>query len=87
MRAMESLVQRLSLFLVLAGLPTPARAQHCDWSALDIGMNNNVRALTVFDDGSGSALYAGAPSLQPGAWMPPVSPSGTVRAGHPSEGD
>ncbi len=30
------------------------------WSALESnGMNNDVRALTVFDDGSGPALYAG----------------------------
>lgn len=29
------------------------------WSALDIGTDNNVGALTVYDDGSGSKLYAG----------------------------
>ena len=59
MRATGSLVPRLSLLLVLAGLPTPTRAQQCEWSALGSGMNNSVRALTVFDDGSGLALYAG----------------------------
>jgi len=43
---------------------------------LDTGMNYPVHALTVFDDGSGPALYAGGqfewaggiPSLHIGAW-------------------
>lgn len=29
------------------------------WSALGTGMNSNVEALAVFDDGNGAALYAG----------------------------
>ncbi len=38
-----------------------ARWDGFSWSALGTGMNHDVRALTVFDDGSGSgpALYAG----------------------------
>jgi hypothetical protein len=29
------------------------------WSPLGSGMNQRVNALTVFDDGTGAALYAG----------------------------
>lgn len=40
-----------------------ARWNGSEWSALDgalgIGMDGSVRALAVYDDGSGSALYAG----------------------------
>jgi hypothetical protein len=39
------------------GRPLPATAQQ--WSPLGSGMNSGVYTLTVFDDGSGPALYAG----------------------------
>ncbi|TWT45100.1 Cortical protein marker for cell polarity [Phycisphaerae bacterium RAS1] len=45
------------------GKVAASRIAKCDgirWSPLDIGMSNGwVSALTVFDDGSGPALYAG----------------------------
>ena len=36
-----------------------ARWNGSSWSALGTGANDTVVALTVFDDGGGSALYAG----------------------------
>ncbi|MFH0981994.1 MAG: thrombospondin type 3 repeat-containing protein [Planctomycetota bacterium] len=41
------------------------------WSALGSGMNFYVRAFTVFDDGTGPALYAGGDfTLAGGVWAP-----------------
>src|SRR5712692_6157879 len=53
---------RLSLLVVvlgLVGIVRPALAQSCQGPALGNGTNGPVRALTVFDDGTGPALYAG----------------------------
>lgn len=36
------------------------------WSALSLGMNDNVFAMTVFDDGSGPALFIGGAFTQAG---------------------
>src|SRR5678816_4424470 len=48
---------------VIAGLALPAIAQPCDpgWSALGTGVTGPyvVLSMTVFDDGSGPALYVG----------------------------
>lgn len=56
------------------------------WSALGSGMGGvspPVSALTVFDNGTGAALYArGASSPAPGAWRPTLSPSGAVGHRH-----
>jgi hypothetical protein len=55
--------------LVLGGLP--AQAGNCEpqWSPLGSGVSGpfpSVRSLTVFDDGSGPALYAGGDFTQAG---------------------
>src|SRR5690606_27287296 len=36
------------------------------WSAVGAGMNERVRALAVFDDGAGPALYAGGEFTEAG---------------------
>ena len=45
------------------------------------GMNSTVVALTVFDDGTGAALYAGGSFTTAGGAAPTTSPSGTGRRG------
>src|SRR5260370_11076295 len=57
MRGMMLVLSVLSLVLGLLRA-APAVAQKCEWSALGSGMNGFVFALTVFDDGTGPALYA-----------------------------
>ena len=68
-------------------MAVPALAQ-CNWSVLGSGMEGNsaphVAALSVFDDGSGTALYAGAYSLSQEACRPTRSPSGMARNGQRS---
>ena len=49
----------LVVVLGLVGIVRPALAQSCQGPALGSGMNDIVRALTVFDDGTGPALYTG----------------------------
>src|SRR5262249_42832082 len=44
-----------------------ARWDGTSWSALGQGMNSTVRALAVFDDGSGPALYAAGSFTQTGS--------------------
>ena len=58
----------------------------CSWSSLGSGVTGGalpiftyVDALTVFDDGTGPALYAGAGTLRPAASPPTTLPSGTGR--------
>jgi len=49
-------------FTTADGVPGTNRIARWDgsqWSALDDGLNGTVRALAVFDDGTGPALYAG----------------------------
>ncbi len=48
-----------SLVLVLVSAPAPTVAQQCGWSPLGSGLGDIAFALTVFDDGTGLALYAG----------------------------
>ena len=43
----------------VAGTSDIARWNGSAWSALGTGMNNTVTSLSTFDDGSGTALYAG----------------------------
>lgn len=47
--------------VVMAQIVPTAAAQQCvpQWSALGTGTDNQILALTVFNDGSGTALYAG----------------------------
>ncbi len=51
------------LVLALVWMAVPAVAQQCQWASgferERAGMDIDVRALTVFDDGTGPALYAG----------------------------
>src|SRR6266852_4954675 len=46
---------------LLAWMPEPAAAQGCEWARgfQSPGASDPLRALTVFDDGTGPALYAG----------------------------
>src|SRR6266852_3430940 len=46
---------------LLAWMPEPAAAQGCEWARgfQSPGASEPLRALTVFDDGTGPALYAG----------------------------
>ena len=48
-------------FTTAGGVPADriAKWDGTQWSALGSGVNNCVRALTVFDDGTGPALYVG----------------------------
>ena len=58
MKTMRQMLSVLSMVLGLVWMAVPAAAQ-CEWSALGSGINGRVDALTVFDDGTGPALYAG----------------------------
>jgi len=59
MHVLASSILELSVLLALIGPAATARGQQCEWSALGVGMNNSVRALAIFDDGTGNALHAG----------------------------
>jgi hypothetical protein len=54
-------VSVLCLVFGMAWRAVPAAAQSCDWaSGFEFpGVCGSVRALAVFDDGSGLALYTG----------------------------
>ncbi len=47
-----------TLFL-LAAVPSASAQGSCTWSSVGGGVASGVAVLTVFDDGTGSALYAG----------------------------
>lgn len=56
--------------LVAMSLVRPARAQCVEWSSGEFvtpGVDGEVRAFLVYDDGSGEALYAGGAVLRAGA--------------------
>jgi hypothetical protein len=50
---------------VLAG-GSAAQGQCLEWSALGVGVDSTVRAMAVYDDGSGPALYVGGHFTQAG---------------------
>ncbi len=50
----------------LSGVAVKAHAQCGEWEPLGSGTNNSVGYMTVFDDGSGRALYAGGSFTQAG---------------------
>jgi hypothetical protein len=55
MRTSRLILSVLCQVLALVGVASPAMAQ-CNWS--DLGSIGTVRALAIFDDGTGPALYA-----------------------------
>ncbi|TVS08659.1 MAG: hypothetical protein EA423_01075, partial [Phycisphaerales bacterium] len=78
-RALLRRVRVACLLAALGGVAVNAHAQCGDWEPVGTGRSGSVFAMTVFDDGSGPALYAGQsfPNQSPGiarwdgsAWLP-----------------